>query len=159
MNRRTFIGFIPSTALLTVASAQTPPRGTYQVERKSTTDTAEAVTVQIASGSARTARMTGATVYCSVEAEVTVERDGAAATATPLTVLKMNSEDATASATAYHSSDVGAANRTTARHIVAAGGTILLDLSPHILLAGENITIRTAHASGTVIINVQWTEY
>lgn len=140
------------------AFAQGPIRGTYQVERKSTGSTAEAITVQIASGSARSAYMLASSVYCSVECEITVERDGTAATATALTPVKMNSADSAVSATAYRSSDVGAADRTTSRQTIGAGATIILDLTPHVILAGENITVRTASASATVIINLQWTE-
>lgn len=148
-----------AAGLAPVALAQGPPRGVYQVERKSTTATAEAITVQVPAGSPRTAQMNGATVYCSVECEVVIERDGTAATTTAITPAKMNSGDAAVTATAYRSSNVGTANRTTARFIIVAGGSLSIPLTEHRLIAGENITIRTSHASGTVLINMQWTEY
>lgn len=154
LSRRTALGLL---ATGTLALGQS--RGVYQVERKSTSATAEAITVQVPVGSARSAQMTGASVYCSVEAEVTVERDGTVATTTSVTPAKMNSADATPGAVAFRSSNVGTANRTTARFIVPAGGTVSFDLLEHRLGAGENITIRTAHASGTVIINIQWSEF
>ena len=132
-------------------------RGTYQVEQKSTAVTAEAVTIQVPTGP-RSARPVGASVYCSVAAEVVIERDGSAATSTPITPAKFNTEDAAPAVQAFRSSNVGTANRITSRIMVPAGGTIPVPLTDHRLLSGENLTVRTSHASATVVINIQWTE-
>lgn len=135
-------------------------QGEYAVVQKTVlSGTAEAVTVQMpANAGARSASFTGASIYCSVECEFTVERDGTAATTTAITVQKLNSTAATATATAYSSSNVGTST-VIGRQVTPAGATVALDLGMKGLVAGDNLTIRTAAITGTVIINIDWVEY
>lgn len=144
-------------ALASTALAQS--RGQYQVERKSTGVTSEAITIHVPTGSARSVVPVGASVYCSVGAEVTIERDGTAPTSTAVTPVKINSTQAASAVGAYRSSNVGTANRVTSRARCVAGATILIPLTDHTLTAGENITARVAlDSSGDTIVNVQYTE-
>lgn len=146
-------------ALIMAAPVLAGRRGTYSVERKaSLSGAAEVVTVQLPASTNRTARLVGASVYCSVECEFTLERDGSLATTTALTPAKLFSTDATVTAGAYHTSNVGSGT-TFARHVVPAGGTLSLDLADVGLKAGETFTVRTASITGTAIVNVKWEEY
>lgn len=134
-------------------------QGTYAIEQKTVlSGAAEVVTVQLPStATARSVGFHEASVYCSVQCEITFERDGTAATTTAITVQKVNSSDATATATAFRSSNVGTST-VIGRDIVAAGTTAAYDLRDKGLLAGQNFTIRTASITGTVIISVKWQE-
>lgn len=131
---------------------------TYVVVRKSSlSSAAEAITVQLPSGTTRTVAFRGASVDCSVACEVTIERDGTAATTTALSVAKVNGTSPASAASAYRSSNVGAGTEI-GRQSVAAGGKLVLDLTNKGLLAGENLTIKTNSISGDVIVNIEWTE-
>lgn len=144
--------------LMLAASVFAQRRGTYAIEQKTAlVAAAETITVQLPSSTGRTAGFESASVYCSVQCEITFERDGTAATATAITVQKVNSSDATATATAYRSSNVGTST-VIGRDIVTAGTTASYDLKNKGLLAGQNFTIRTASITGTVIISVLWQE-
>ena len=138
-------------------------RGTYTVERKSAlVASSEAITVQLPiAATATSALMMKAAIYCSVECEITLERDGTEATATALTPVPLQNTFETVSATAYRSSNVGVGS-VIARYTVAAGLTLPLDLVDIGLMkesAPENFTIRTASITGTVIIVIKWREY
>lgn len=138
-------------------------RGTYTVERKSAlVASAEVITVQLPTAAlATSAPMLKAAVYCSVECEITLERDGTAATATEITPVATGTIGETVSAKAYRSSDVGTGS-VIARYVVSAGLTLPLDLSDIALMrkaTPENFTIRTASITGTAIIVIKWREY
>jgi len=77
--RRLLIGLVFAGVLL----AQ---RGTYTVERKSSlSSTAEVITVQLeTSATTVTVQMAEASVYCSAQCEVTLERSGTLATTTAI---------------------------------------------------------------------------
>lgn len=138
-------------------------RGTYTVERKTAlVGAAETITIQMpTAATATSAQMMKAAVYCSVECEITLERDGVAATATALTPVVSYTGSSTVSASAYRSSDVGIGS-VVARYTVAAGLTLPLDLGDVSLMkkvSPENFSIRTAAITGTVIIVIKWREY
>ena len=138
-------------------------RGTYTVERKSAlVASPDAITVQLPTAAlATSALMMKAAVYCSVECEITLERDGTAATATALTPVPLQTTFETVSANAYHSSNVGVGS-VIARYTVAAGLTLPLDLVDVALLRNatpENFTIRVASMTGTIIRVIKWREY
>jgi len=138
-------------------------RGTYTVERKSAlVASAEVVTIQLPTAAiATSAAMLKAAVYCSVECEITLERDGTAATTTTLTPVLNYTNSVAVSANAYRSSNVGVGS-VIARYTVAAGLTLPLDLGDISLLkktTPENFTIRTASITGTAIIVIKWREY
>jgi hypothetical protein len=135
-------------------------RGTYTVERKSTlSGTAEVITVQIpAATTTVTMQMVKASVYCSVQCEITLERDGTAAANTALTPVPTFVGAQAVAATAYRSSDVGAGT-VLARYIVAAGQTLLLDLTDVRISPGGNFSIRSDAITGTFLNTTKWREY
>ena len=120
---------------------------------------AEVVTVQQAAKGTRTVHLDAASVYCSVDCVVSVERNGTAATGTALTRTPVNTATA-ATATAWHTSNAGTGT-VLAKYLVTAGtdkkiglrGVVLRQTAP-----GENVTIRTASITGDVRIVVRWGE-
>lgn len=150
--------------LLAFASLAFAQRGTYTVSQKTAlSGTAEVVTVQLPASVARGSISfnqtagDGASIYCSVECEYTVEYGGTAATTTAITPAALPGS-AAAQATAYRVSNVGAGT-VASRQVVPAGATMSIGLAGMSLVPGQNVTIRTAAITGTVIINVQWREF
>lgn len=134
-------------------------RGTYAYEKEtSLSSAAEKVTIQIASGSNRTARMVAATGYCSVACTLTLVRDGTAATGTAGTVIKLNSGAPSSGVSVYHTSNVGSGT-TIKTYTLSAGQEIIIDLGDKGLIAGENVTLQTSTITGTARIYFQWREY
>jgi hypothetical protein len=119
---------------------------------------AQVVTVQIPTGTVvRNAKMDSAAVYCSVQCEITVERNGALATATAGTVRTITG-NVTPIARVYRASNVGVGT-VLSRLIVPAGATIIVDMADIGIFAGQNATVRTASITGTTILVVKWREY
>lgn len=134
-------------------------RGQYAYEKEtSLTSAAETVTIHLATGSSRTARMVGATAYCSVACTVTLKRDGTAPTATAATATKLNTTTAAAGVVPYYSSDVGTST-TLKTYTLSAGEEKVIDLSDKGLLPGENLTLVTSSITGTARLFFQWREY
>lgn len=123
---------------------------------------AEVVTIQAPATQAamtRLIQMKGVAVVCSVACTVSLERDGTAATSTSLTVNPVLNNAPAATATAWHSSNVGSGT-VLSQYQIAAGGTLNLDLSNKWLGApSQNVTIRTSSITGTVNINFMWAEW
>lgn len=143
-------------ALLMFVAPLALARSTYTAVKKTVLDSdSEAVTVQLPAGATKTVAFRTASVYCSVECEFTVERNGTAATATSLAVNAVNGSDG--AARAYSSSNVGTGT-VIGRNIVPAGGTTVIELEDAGLIAGQNLTIRTASITGTAIIVIKWFE-
>jgi hypothetical protein len=106
----------------------------------------------------KTIALKGFDVTCSVACTVTLERDGAAATATTQAIVQLNGEYAISTANAYAASNVGVGT-VLAQYSLTAGGQIAISLAGKQLYSGtENITIRTSSITGTVNTNLQWTE-
>lgn len=149
--------------LVLLAGQLCAQRGTYTVERKSAlVGAAEVITVQLPTAALATSvQLLDAAIYCSVECEITLERNGTAATTTEITPTALRSTDSAVSAKAYRSSDVGTGT-VVSRYIIPAGSTLALDLSDLALLrkaTPENFTIRTASITGTAVIVMKWREY
>lgn len=134
-------------------------RGIYSYEIGATLVNAwQVVTVQVPiNAGVRNARMDSAAVYCSVQCEITVERDGALAT-TVAGRSRVVAGNPTSIATAYRASNAGIVDPL-ARLIVPAGATIIVDMADIGLAAGQNATIRTEPITGIALINVKWREY
>jgi len=134
-------------------------RGIYTAEwSQALVAAAQTITVQLpTTAGVRNAQMDSAAVYCSVQCEITVERNGTAATATAV-ASRVVTGNATSTAIAYRSSNVGVGT-VLSRLVVPTGGTMQLDLKDIGLLAGQNVSIRTAAITGTAIINVKWREF
>lgn len=155
-----------TTLLLMVALCygQAPKRvNAYTASRENTglSNSAEVVTIQQPASGSRTVVFKRASIYCSVACTVTLERDGTAATATSLTVVKAHSGAATATATAWRGSDVGVGT-VVSKHYIGAGTTLPLDLSAMYLIGdgtAKNLTLRTSAITGTAVINILWEEY
>jgi hypothetical protein len=125
------------------------------------TATAEVITIQQPASSAKFVRFKGAYVACSVACTVTLERNGTAATSTTLAPVKANPQSATAAtAKAWSASNVGVGTVLSV-YPIAAGGSIVIDLSDHVFNAAstaQNLTLRTNAITGTAYITIQWTE-
>lgn len=133
-------------------------RGTFTVEyKKALSSSTQVITVALPSGSARTVRFDSAYLESTAACEFTLERDGTAATATALTVNAVNTGTSNA-ALAYRDSDAGAGT-VLSRFTVQANGSIAIDLAQKGLKAGENLTLRSASCTATVITALQWGEY
>jgi len=144
--------------LLSVGTA-CAQRGAYLVSQKTTlTGAAEVVTVQLPPATSVNVAFERASVYCSVECEFTLERDGAAATQTAATPVRIIPSDPAPAATAYRSSNVGAGTVLT-QYVVPAGGTVVLDLRLVLIKAGQNVSVRTSAITGVVIIQFGWKEH
>lgn len=133
----------------------------YSITKKtSLSAAAEVITIQQPSSGARSVRFEAATLYCSVACEVTLERDGSAASSTALTVNKLaGSAVPNPTVQAFSSSNVGSGT-VLARYNVPAGSTLVVDLGSFGWVEGSNrnITFRTDAITGVFVINVFWTE-
>lgn len=118
------------------------------------------VTVQQPSSGSRWVFFEVAQIYCSVACDVTISRDGTAATTTAATEVSLNG-GVSAAATAFTSSNVGAGTAITTLQ-VAAGETIAVDLSGLFLepnnSTGNNLTIDTDDITGDAQIYLRWRE-
>ena len=156
---------LAQTAILLVAAClmalAQPQAGLYCAAKTTAlTGAAEVITIQQPATGSRSVAFRGASIYSSVEAALTLERDGTAASSTTLAVVKLNASADTATATAWSSSNVGAGT-TLSAYTVPAGGTLVLDLGGIWMLGdgtAKNLTLRTASITGTVKINVCWQE-
>lgn len=132
------------------------------VKETALTSAAEVITIQApASGfTTGTARMVAGWVDCTVTCVVTVERNGTAATATALTRTPMNNTGSTSKMLAFSGSDVGTGTIIGKFELLNGGGAPI-GLSG-ITFTGngttKNITIRISSITGTVHVNIRWTE-
>jgi hypothetical protein len=95
---------------------------------------------------------------CSVACSITLERDGTAATTTTLTPATLNAASPVATALAFSASNVGTGT-VLAQYNVAAGGVLFVSLAGKELRTGaQNLTVRTSSITGTVTVNLQWSE-
>ncbi len=95
---------------------------------------------------------------CSVACTITLERDGTAATTTALTPAPLNPESGPSTAVAFSASNVGSGT-VLAQYTIPAGGQIAVNLAGKQLYSGvENLTLRSSSITGTVTLNIQWTE-
>lgn len=134
----------------------------YVVSRTASLSSAAAVVTvqQPASGAASVVHFVGAYVYCSAACDVTLERNGTAATATATTPVSVNSSVPAAKSTAFYSSDVGTGS-TIGTYSLPASGSQVLDLSAVYLYGSgtsKNVTVRTSAITGTVKIVIQFSE-
>jgi hypothetical protein len=121
---------------------------------------ANAVTIQQPATGSKVVRFAGAYVYCSAECQITVERDGAAATATAATVVPIRTTTAAAVTKAFTSSDVGTGTVLGA-YTIPPGGSQTIDLSMAGLYGdgtGKNLTVRIASMTGAIKVVIQFTE-
>lgn len=141
--------------------AQAPISPQYVVVRAvSLSASGEAVTIQQPASSSKRVQFTSADAYCSVACDVTIERDGTAATATAATIAKLNGEAPTPRATAFSASDVGTGT-VIGKRTLSAGGLVRFDLNSKWLQGdgtATNLTIRISSITGDTKINVYWRE-
>lgn len=141
--------------LVGLAPAQIWQNYTYE-KSTSLSSAAETVTIHLPTGSDKTVKFVGASVYCSVACTFTLERDGTAPTTTIATPPELNG-GTSGSARAYHTSNVGSST-VIKNYTVAAGTEFGILLSEKGLTAGTNLTIRTSSITGTARIFFQWRE-
>lgn len=153
MTRRKLFSIIP--ALLACSALRA--RGFYSYEKSTTLSGAsEAVTIQMPANSSDTAAMQTATIYSSVAATFTLERNGSLATTTQATPSEING-GSTGDGRAYYSSNVGSGT-TIKTYTLSAGQELPIDLLGVGLKPGQNVTIRSASMTGSIRIYFQWRE-
>lgn len=137
----------------------------FSAARESTSDTAEAVTLQLAANSPVSVLPLYAVIQCSVDCTVSQKIGGTAATATAITPVALAQRETAvaAVAAAYHSSNVGVGSSVAADIAILADAVLVIDLSGHIFMTGRtsvsNLTISTASSSaGTHRITIIWQE-
>lgn len=149
-----------SVLVLAIASCALAQRqSSYTAVRKATlSGAAEVLTLRVPTGSAKTARLSAASIYASVATELTLERDGTYASGSAITPAKLNPElDATAVSLPTYGTSISGTT-VIGQYTVPAGGTLVLDLYGVEVRATKSITIRTASVTGTVIITLKWYE-
>lgn len=157
--------------LVSPLCAQQPIVRAYIIPHDSTlSSTARSVTIQmpaaIASGASNVRAMVGS-VYCEAGCDVTVSRDGTAATATAGTIVAVSSLTPQGSATdtptakAWTQSNAGAGTVLSVTPIPAAVPVSfdLADIRLYGAGTAKNFTLKTNAVSGRVVIQVKWQEY
>jgi len=150
-------------ALLSVSAAfsQDPNTRRFSVFKATTlSGTAEVITLQQPASDGNFIRVEDVEVWCSVACDVTLERDGAAATGTALTPI-VQITYGTSTTNAFHTSDAGVGTVITTKTlplntiipIVFNGGLYLAPTS-----TGSNFTVRTSAITGDVKITIVWRE-
>lgn len=146
--------------LLFAAGILGQQRGTYWVEQETVlAGGLEAVTVHMPTGTGRTARFTGASVYCTVACSFVLERDGSAPTSTAAAIKKSNRNEQTPVTAAFHTSNVGVPARTLPKNYVPAASTFVIGLEDNEILEGDNLTIRVGPITGTAKVMITWKEF
>lgn len=121
---------------------------------------AEVITVQQPVTAATVVRFVGIYIDSTAAVNITVERNGTAASATSLAVNNVNPGEQIATTGAYSSSNVGAGTVIT-RMSIPAGGAGIIDLSKVAMIGSgtnKNLTIRTSSITGTVNIVISYYE-
>lgn len=121
---------------------------------------AEVITVQQPATGSRRVLFNAAYVDCSVACTVTLERSGTPATATALTVNRINAGETAPSVLAFSGSDVGAGTVLSVISL-SAGGSTVIDLTAMKWEKGTtttNMSLRTSSITGTVHITIQFSE-
>lgn len=121
---------------------------------------AEVITIQQPTSGSRILRGEFASIYSSADCEVQLEHSGTAATATTLTINKVDPRSRSSAFVAFSGSNVGAGT-VFAHQIVKGGSTFVFDLS-RMILRGDfdatnnlaNFTLRTDSCTATVIVNI-----
>jgi len=134
---------------------------TYSVTKSTAlSSSAEVITVQQPASGSLTVNFVSAYIDSTAACSFTIERNGTAATSTPLTPAPVNYNQASATTTGWSGSNVGTGTVITNAGI-AAGGGVVIDLS-RIVMQGngtyKNLTLRTASCTATVNIVIVYTE-
>jgi hypothetical protein len=131
------------------------------VKETSLSSATEVITLQApASGASASVRLVSGWIDCSVTCTITIERNGTAATMTALTPHPVNNTGSTAKTLVFSGADTGVGT-VLAKFTLLNGGGIPLGLNGMSITGNgttKNITIRTSSITGTVHINLRWTE-
>jgi hypothetical protein len=122
-------------------------------------NSAEAVTIQQPSSGGKRVNFRSAWIDSTVDVEVTIERNGTAASSTSTTPVAVN-PPGTATVSAYHTSNVGPGT-VISRFTCKAGPVCTVDISAVSQVGSgtsKNFTLRTSSITGTVHIGIQWVE-
>lgn len=127
-------------------------------DERNLTAAAGAVTIQQPASPTRTARIRGASIYCSVACTATLEHNTTGATTTAFATSSASPGLAASTILARHTSNV-AVGTVVNKYSVSAGETKVID-STMILqpTAGLSFTLRVATMTGTIRITWQWVE-
>lgn len=134
----------------------------YVVTRDVTlASSADAVTIQQPSSNSRVVRGAKVFIRCIAACDVTIEREGTAATTSAVTPVAVNPSTSNAAhVTAFVASDVGVGT-VVARDSIPANGFTIFDMSKVTLNGSgtsKNFTIRIASMTGRVIYDIFFSE-
>ena len=153
-------------SLLAVAClAQMPKRNnTYTVSYADTpAASATVLTIQQPAASANDAEVIWASIYCSVDCVVELERDGTAATTTAATEVGTSVNSPTPTGTAFSASNVGNGTTVDTFTVIAAQPQAINLTAYGLALKGsgttKNVTLRTDSITGTVRMTICWREW
>ncbi len=161
MRKYFMIAILATVLLLPIGSAQNPNAHRFAAFKvtDSLVSAAEVITIQQPATGGKFTRIERVEAWCSVACDITLERDGAAATGTSFTTSVVTF--GTAVMNAFHTSDVGVGTVITTKTlplntiipIVFDGGLYLAPTG-----TGSNFTIRTSDITGDVKITITWRE-
>ena len=141
-----------------VASAQTVPDA-FCTYKATVNPSSEAITVQKPTTSNRVIRPQFFWCHSTAANTCTFEVRGTAATTTALAIAALTGASATA--TSYSASNVGAGTVVAVYEVPAGGQGVTVDLS-RVALAGspatENLTVKPGNITGTVKVLICWEE-
>lgn len=154
--------FIIALAFCGLASAQFLPlvassRYSATTGDVSLSGSATTLTIQQPATGAKQVALETATVYCSVACNVTQAQNGAAATATAATLTPITSTGQAPSATAWTASNVGSGTAVGPILHLAAGATVVIDLSRVTMGTGgtgTNYSVTVSSITGTANITI-----
>lgn len=117
------------------------------------------LTIQLPARSGQKLHLQSVNVLMPQDGDVTIERNGTAATATSMTAVGLNTS-LSPTATVYRNSDVGVG--TVVTKVSMTTGNNYGDLTTSVLAAGQatvqNFTVRTGNLTGVLRITLFWAE-
>jgi hypothetical protein len=160
MFRRAFL--LLSAMLPLVGQPSAPSIPAFRAYRETTkTATAEVITIQLPSRSAKRAEFSELFLYCEADIDVTIEQGGGAATSTSFAPVNINLRNIPSVASAYHTSNT-TGGTTIDKLTLFGGSTAIIKLTGINLLSGQtvpqNLTIRTTAFTGLLRVRVEWQE-
>jgi hypothetical protein len=158
---KTILHLCALTALLSVAAcAQPQPRYSATTGDVSLTAAGTTLTLQQTATPTKQFQLETATVYCSVACIVTQSQNGTAATTTAGTLVPIAPTYKATGVTAFTASNVGAGTAVGGSLHLAAGQTVVLDLSQIVIGSSPNAnySVSVSTITGTANITVIETE-
>lgn len=143
--------------LAVISWSQDTERRYYVTRVESLSGAGFAVTVQQPSSGARKLRFDGGTVRCTAATTITMEKNGATATATPSAAQSLDERGPSAVSQVYVNSNVGAGtlvsqdSRSANELFPFSGGLVLAG-------SGKNFTLKSTAITGTCTVQIWFSE-